>query len=489
MQKPDIYDLRSAIEFLKQKGEVVETDVEVDPKCEITGIYRYLGAGAVVKRPTKKGPVLKFNNLKGYSDASCVIGMLGSRKRTAELFGVTPEELSYFLKDCAENPVWPVDVPRSEAKQTVTHYATEPDFDIMKYVPAAWATPEDAGPYITQGLCYARDPETGESDVTIHRMCIQDKDTISFYIVPGGRHIGVFYEKACKLNQPLYMSVNIGLDPAILVGACFEPPTTPIGYNELGVAGAIRQEAVKVTDCPSINEKCIANAEFVIEAMLLPNETIAEDSATHSGKAMPEFPGYTGPALPKLAKMKVISVSYRENPIMQTIIGPSEEHVSLCGLPTEASIIKMIDTALPGRLKNVYVTSCGTGKLLAVLQVNKRMKSDEGRQRQLALLAFAAFSELKEIILVDDDVDPFDYEDVLWAMTTRYEGDIDTIFIPGIRCHPLDPSQTPEYNSRLEDVGCTCKTVFDCTVPYRLKDKFQRAKFLELDTKRWFPDL
>ena len=83
----------------------------------------------------------------------------------------------------------------------MTHYATEPDFHILKYVPAAQATPEDCGPFITQGLCYANDPVTGESDVTIHRMCIQDKDTISFYIVPGGRHIGAFFEKACELNE------------------------------------------------------------------------------------------------------------------------------------------------------------------------------------------------------------------------------------------------------------------------------------------------
>lgn len=488
--KPDIYDLRSAIEFLKFiPGEYAETDVEIDPCCEITGVYRYLGAGAAVKRPTKKGPALMFNNIKDHPGARCFIGGLGSRERTAKILGTTPEEISYFLKDCAENPIWPVEVPRSEAKQTVTHYATEPDFHILKYVPAAQATPEDSGPFITQGLCYANDPVTGESDVTIHRMCIQDKDTISFYIVPGGRHIGAFFEKACELNEPLMMSVNIGLDPAIYVGSCFEPPTTPIGYNELGVAGAIRQKPVEITDCPSIKQKCIANAEFVIEAMLLPNETIAEDSVTHTGKAMPEFPGYTGPALPKLCKMKVISVSYRESPIMQTIIGPSEEHTSLCGLPTEASIIKMIDTALPGRLKNVYVCSCGVGKLMAILQVNKRMKSDEGRQKQMALLAFAAFSELKQIILVDDDVDPFDYEDVLWAMTTRFEADKDIVTIPGIRCHPLDPSQTPEYNMLLEDVGCTCKTIFDCTVPYRLKNKFERAKFIDLDPKKWFPDL
>ena len=115
--KPDIYDLRSAIDFLKSMpGEYAETDVEIDPCCEITGVYRYLGAGAAVKRPTKKGPALMFNNIKGHPNARCFIGGLGSRERTAKILGTTPEQISYFLKDCAENPIWPVEVPRSEAK-------------------------------------------------------------------------------------------------------------------------------------------------------------------------------------------------------------------------------------------------------------------------------------------------------------------------------------------------------------------------------------
>ena len=76
---------------------------------------------------------------------------------------------------------------------------------------------------------------------------------------------------------------------------------------------------------------------------------------------------------------------------------------------------------------------------MAVLQFKKSVPSDEGRQRQAALLAFSAFSELKHIFLVDEDVDPFDMSDVLWAMNTRFQGDADILTIPGVRCHPLDP--------------------------------------------------
>ena len=83
---------------------------------------------------------------------------------------------------------------------------------------------------------------------------------------------------------------------------------------------------------------------------------------------------------------------------------------------------------------------------MAVLQFKKSVASDEGRQRQAALLAFSAFSELKHIFLVDEDVDCFDMNDVLWAMNTRFQGDLDTITIPGVRCHPLTRPMTRHFH-------------------------------------------
>jgi 4-hydroxy-3-polyprenylbenzoate decarboxylase len=173
---------------------------------------------------------------------------------------------------------------------------------------------------------------------------------------------------------------------------------------------------------------------------------------------------------------------------MQTCIGPSEEHVSMAGIPTEASIIDMVEKAMPGRIQNVYAPSCGGGKYMVVMQFKKQMPSDEGRQRQAALLAFSAFSELKHVILVDEDVDLFDMSDVLWAMNTRYQGNLDTIFIPGVRCHPLDPSQSPEYNTGISERGISCKTIYDCTVPYHLKEQFKRAQFMDVDISRFLKE-
>ncbi len=486
----DIHDLRSALDYLKTlPNQLVETDVEVDPKAELCGVYRHVGAGGTVKRPTKEGPAMIFNTIKGHPDARVAIGLLASRQRVARLLDADPKRLGFLLNEALLNPIEPVDAaPHEVLCQDIVHRADEDGFDIRKLVPAPTNTPEDAGPYITLGMCYASDPETGESDVTIHRLCLQSEDEISIYMVPGARHIGAFYEKAEQRGEALPISISIGVDPAIEIATCFEPPTTPLGYDELQVAGALRGRPVKLTPCLTVKERCIAHAEYVIEGEILPNRRVAEDQNTRSGKAMPEFPGYTGPANPALPIIKVKAVTTRTDPIMQTCIGPSEEHVSMAGIPTEASILQMIEKALPGRLANVYCASAGGGKYLAVLQVRKNIPSDEGRQRQMALLAFSAFSELKHIFLVDEDVDPFDMNDVLWAMNTRFQGDSDIITIPGVRCHPLDPSNDPTMSPSIRDAGIACKTVFDCTVPFSEKDRFERSRFKDVDPKHWLPD-
>ncbi len=302
---------------------------------------------------------------------------------------------------------------------------------------------------------------------------------------PGARYIGYFRELAEKAGKPLPISISIGVDPAIEIASCFEPPTTPLGYNELQAAGALRGRPVELTDCLTIPEKAIAHAEYVIEGEILPYVRVREDQNSGTGKAMPEFPGYCGPANPSLPVIKVKAVTTRKNPIMQTCIGPSEEHVSMAGLPTEASILTMLEKAYPGKIKNVYCASPGGGKYIAVIQFLKTVPSDEGRQRQAALLAFSAFPELKHVFLVDEDVDCFDLKDVLWAMTTRFQADLDLIPIPGVQCHPLDPSNHPSYSPLIRGDGIACKAIFDCTVPFDQKERFQRAKFMEVDPGPW----
>lgn len=485
-----VYDLRSALALLKgDRTQLIETHVPVDPEAELSGVYRYVGAGGTVMRPTQvEGPAMLFHSVKGHPDAKVLIGLLASRERVGKLLDCPKEELGRLLCRCAQNPIAPVVSEEPAPCQQIVHLASEPDFDLNKLVPAPTNTPLDAGPYITMGMCYATHPDTGLSDVTIHRLCIQSKDTMSIFLQPGSRHIGAMAERATELGKPLPISISIGVDPAIEIGACFEPPTTPMGFDELSIAGAIRQTPVQLCRCLTIPERAIAHSEYVIEGEIIPDVRVVEDQNTHTGYAMPEFPGYNGHASNECWLIQVKAVTHRENPILQTVIGPSEEHVNLAGIPTEASILQLLDKALPGKITNVYAHPAGGGKYMAVLQCRKTVHTDEGKQRQAALLAFSAFPELKHVILVDEDVDLFDSRDVLWAMNTRFQGDRDIITIPGVRCHPLDPSSSPAYSSSIWDVGISCKTIFDCTVPFPLQEKFRRAAFLEVDYQKWLAE-
>ncbi|MBS0976371.1 UbiD family decarboxylase, partial [Serratia rubidaea] len=245
---PQVHDLRSALALLSQfEDELIATDEPVDPMAELSGVYRYVGAHGTVMRPTRVGPAMMFNRIKGYDDMRVLIGLLASRKRVAHLLGSTPDRLAQLLKESVSHPIAPIEIPREQAAcQEVVHLASDPDFDILKLLPAPTNTPDDAGPYFTLGMCYAADPETGEHDVTIHRLCVQGKDEISMYFVPG-RHLDTFRMKAEAAGQALPISISIGVDPAIEIGACFEPPTTPLGFDELSVAGALRNRPVELT--------------------------------------------------------------------------------------------------------------------------------------------------------------------------------------------------------------------------------------------------
>lgn len=478
----DVYDLRSALELLETlPGQLRESAAPVDPHLELAGIYRRIGAGVPVKPPTALGPAMLFNQVCGYPGMRIAVGVLASRTRAAALLGSTVERLPFTLLDALNHPCEPVNVPPERAPcREVVHSAP---IDIARLLPIPTLTAADAGPYICLGLVWAKDPETGASDVTIHRMCPQGPDRLSIFFVPG-RHIDVFRQKAEARGQALPVSVSIGVDPAILIAACFEPPTTPLGFDELTIAGGLRRRPVELVDCLSVPAKALARAEIVIEGEIPPGERVREDAATGLGFAMPEFPGYQGKAQPSLPVIRVTAVTHRRNPIYQTLVGPAEEHTTLTGVPTEASILRLAGNAMPGFVRNVYCHSAGGGKYLAIVQVSKTSAGDEGRQRQAALIAFAAFSELKHVILVDEDVNIFDSNDVLWAMTTRYQGDVSTVFIPGVRCHPLDPSSSPAFSPSIRERGVSCKTIFDCTVPFALRGEFVRPDYGRTDGPR-----
>lgn len=484
--KKEITDLRSALEVLKKiSGEYIETARPVDLKGELCGIYQKLGARGTSRRPTKLGPMMMFENINGYPGARVAIGVLGSRERVGYLLDTDPETLGNYYNNCLADAIAPVEIPVKQAlcKEEV-HLATDADFDLRKLLAVPFTTPTDAGPYITMGLCYASDPDDKtKKNAAIHRMCIQGRDemTIGF---GGHRHLGVFKDKAFARGEKLPISISIGLDPAVYLASCFEPPTTPLGYDELAIAGAMRKRPVELTRCASIDELCIANAEIIIEGELIPDYQLKEDHTTGSGRGLPEFPGYSGPARMNPV-IKVTAVTCRKNPIMQCCIGSSEEHVNMAGIPNEASALAFLDKAMPGNVLNVYCPPSGCGKFDAIVQFKKKSMADEGKQRQAAMCALAVMPETKNIYIMSEDVDIFDQYDVQWALTTRFRPDLDLITIPGVRLHPGDPTGKKAYDPCLRDNGISMKSIYDATVPFEHKDLFWRPQFMDVDVSEF----
>ncbi|OBG78303.1 MULTISPECIES: UbiD family decarboxylase [unclassified Mycobacterium] len=484
-----IVDLRSALARLaRHRGQLIETDHRIDPIGELAGVYRRVGAGGTVERPTRIGPAMMFNDVTGFPGWRVLVGVMASRKRVGILLESPPDRLTQRMAEAYDKALAPTGFTGNQVPcQQVVHRAEDPDFDLRTLLPAPTNTDQDAGPYFCLGLVLGSDPELG-TDVTIHRLCVQNRDEMTIFFAPG-RHIDEFRQRAEADGRGFAITVNMGLDPAILLSASFEAPTTPLGYNELAIAGGLRGKPVELVDGVTVEQKAIASAEVVVEGYIIPGERQAEDQNTHTGRAMPEFPGYHGPANPALPVIKVTAVTTRTDPILQTLVGPGEEHVSLAGIPTEASIFNALQDALPGLVNDVYAHSAGGGKFLAVLRCTKTGVADDGRVRQAALVALGVYRELKNVILVDADVDLFDTDDVLWAMQTRMQGDRDILTVPGVSGHVLDPSQQPEYDPTLPAKGTTCKTIYDATAPYRMKAQFERAHFRDVDPRPYAPDL
>jgi gallate decarboxylase subunit C len=471
MTHKDIYDLRSALEFLNSNG----IDIEIDNtsrsiEYDIASDFARRGSGRPSKNKMISNPVI-YADAEGYG-IPVLMGLLNSRKVCASLLGLTEETAGIGLAPHLNDETYkPVHTDRPDCQQNIVNK----NIDIAKLLPILKFTRLDAGKFINLGLLYAEDPETGESDVTIHRMCVQGPDTLTVYLIKG-RHIEQFYRKAKRMNKPLPVTIHIGVDPAIYIAAVFSYPACPLGFNELNVAGAIRRRGVAVADASSVKSKCIAHAEIVVEGEILPDQ-MPENQADPEGNSLPEFLGYIGRSQSSLPIVKIKAITYRNNPIYQTIVGPGGELSNLCGLPTEASIYRNISDAITGNIVNCYCSPAGGGKLLAFLQFVKKGPLDDAIVRQSGLAAFSAFHELKNVFLLDDDVDIFDHEDVMWALSTRFQGNHSIMSIENLNGHPLDPSQNPLFSRGISEIGTTNKTVFDCTIPFKLRENFTRVAY------------
>ncbi len=464
----DIYDLQSAIDFLNQNGEEIETYSEkIDPVHELTAHYIQHGAGVPGSPNCKESSPILYENVKNHS-IPVLMGLSASRRRNNLLLSGNEKSSLDVLLHALEHRV-----PPQKTSNPLCRDRVITDINVLEDLPVLTLSPLDAGPYITTGLVYAKDPITGEKNCSYHRFCVHGSDQLSIFIV-GFHHLNRMYTNALKKGESLPISINIGLDPAVSICSCFSDPVVKAGEDELAIAGGVRNRPIEIADCVSVDAECISHTEIVIEGEIT-EQMVAENPNDVNGFSLPEFLGYHSIAKPQVPLVKVKAITYKKDPIYQSLPGPGKEQSDLLGMPAEASMIKLLNENISKNFTNAHYSTAGGGLLFLILQIKKQAETDDAVVKQGGIFALSVSNFLKNIMIVDEDVNIFSYEDVFWAMTTRFQADQDITIIPNMPGFPADFSQSPAFSANIKMPGITSKSVFDLTVPFNVKKMFKRS--------------
>jgi 2,5-furandicarboxylate decarboxylase 1 len=356
-----------------------------------------------------------------------VSGFVSRRAWIAEAIGVEQHGLLAAFRHAAENPLpWREVEAGSAPCQQVVHGADgENEIDLHALLPIPTHSEHDNGPYITAGLVIARNPLTGVQNVSINRIQVHGKDRMAILMLP--RHLLAFYKAAEEMDQPLEVAVVIGADPLTLLAS---QAITPIDHDELEIAGALHGAPLPVVKCVTNQVRVPANAEIVIEGRLLPR--VREPEGPFG-----EFPKYYS-AQENREVIAVDAVTTRRNPIFHTIVPAEMEHLLLGSIPREATMLAHLQRSFPGVL-DVHLSVGGVGRYHLFVKFRKQR---EGEPKNVILGAFGAHYDIKQVIVVDDDVDVHEPQQVEWAVATRFQADRDLVVIAGAQGSVLDPSTT-----------------------------------------------
>jgi UbiD family decarboxylase len=311
----------------------------------------------------------------------------------------------------------------------------------------------DGGPYITSGVIFARDPESGSRNASIHRMLVLDDDHLTVRIVP--RHLYTYHQRAEALGEDLDIAIAIGMNPATLLATT---TSIPITADEMEVANSFHNGNMKVVQCENSNLE-VPDAEIILEGKLLAGERADEGpfvDLTDTYDVVRQEP------VIELDKMHI-----KENAMYHSILPAGFEHRLLQGLPQEPRIYQAVQNTVP-TVQNVVLTEGGCCWLHAAVSIKKQTQGDG---KNVMMAALAAHPSLKHVVVVDEDIDIFDPEDLEYAMATRVKGDDDILIVPKARGSSLDPAALPD--------GTTTKVGVDATKPLDKKEKFERVSLSE----------
>ena len=374
-----------------------------------------------------------------------------SRTRIARAFGVAPAQLAAEIQRRLRGKPQIVEVSRAEApvQQVVL---TGEDADLTA-LPVHLQHGLDGGPYISASLDYVVDPRTGWTNVGARRLMLRGRRETGVDLVSPS-DLKAIYEASAGAGKPLPVSFVVGAHPADHMAAVMRMPV-----DEIGIVAALRDAPLPVVKCVTNDVRVPADAEYVLEGYF--------DARGHVEAEGPygEFLGYYG-AVKRNPVFHLTAITRRRDALFQTAtIGgramSRTDTATLTAVRTEVVIWQALANAVREPVA-VHATTSSGGNFNIRIALRQRVP---GEARNAIAACFGALVNVKNVFVVDPDIDVTSDEQIDWALATRFQPDRDLVVMSGMRTLPLDPSLTSGRTG--------AKAGYDLTWPFGTADRLE----------------
>jgi 2,5-furandicarboxylate decarboxylase 1 len=356
-----------------------------------------------------------------------VANLFADRSWIADSLGVPVNELLSRFQNAVRHPL-----PWVEVNTTPVQEVVHRDVDLLRLLPIPKHNEHDSGPYITAALLIARNPQTGVQNVSIHRCQVSGPDRIGVLLLP--RHTRHYFRIAEQAGEALEIALVIGVHPACILAS---QAIAALDEDEMKIAGALLGRPVEMVKCRSNRVRVPAHAEIVIEGRILPK--VREPEGPFG-----EFPQYYGSRANREV-IQVDAITHRNKPIFHTIVGGGMEHLLLGGTPREASLLEHLQRSFAS-VRDVRLTRGGTCRYHLVVKIDK---ASDGEPKNIIMGAFGGHYDVKQVVVVDMDVDIDNPNEIEWAVATRFQADRDLVIVSGAQGSKLDPSTQDGISAKM----------------------------------------
>ena len=422
--------IREELERLESAGRLIRVAHEVSPRFE----------ACAYAAEADHGSAILFERVTG-SEHPVVMNTTGSREVIAASLGVHPTDLAERYLQALTRPLAPRPWEEAMGMPPVQEVVIEgEDIDLPAQLPVLTHHEHDGGPYITSGVVIGE--HEGVRNLSYHRMQVRGPRETGIVVVQ--RHLHRMLDAADAEDRPLPVVVALGLDAAAYLAAATSGSAAPYGFDELGIVGALRGAPVRLARARTVPLGVPACAEIVIEGHILPNTRADEGPFA-------EFDGSYERGRERV--FRATALTMRRGAVYHGLASGSVSQLNIMGLPNEAVLLRSIRSVLPAA-ERVHVTLGGLRKFHAVVSLRKQIAGDPG---DAIVAAFAGHRDLKQVVIVDHDVDVYDLAAVERAVAVWFQPDRDLHLIGRGRGNPVDRS--------LDADGTTSRMGLDATRP------------------------